>query len=228
MSSQATRPSFTSRHGDCENRPVSSPTEDLWRGQSSAARAAERRERLLAAGTELLGTLGAPETTVRGVCRDAGVGLRYFYESFRDVDALLVEAYDRVADALTARVLEEVMTAPADPQARARVAFGAALAFITEDPRRGRILFRETVANDALREHGAQTVPRFVSLVATALTDESERGTAVDDNRRALQISALSGALVKLFLDWLSGQLSISQDQLVNYCTEVMWSIIGN
>lgn len=203
---------------------VPSPAEDLWRGQSLQTRAAERRERLLDAGMELMGSVGAAQVTVRGVCRGAGVGLRYFYESFADADSLLVAVYDRVADALSQQVVNRVGAAPANPKARAQAAFASAVDFIDDDPRRGRILFRETLANDVLREHGAVTVPRFVALVLAALTDARP---GEGECRKALQISALSGGLVSLFLDRQAGTLTVPRQELVDYCCELTWAVTG-
>lgn len=197
--------------------PVSSSTADLWRGRSAADRAADRRERLLAAALESLGTVGCAATTVRGVCRGAGVSLRYFYESFPGLDPLLIAAYDRVADELTAVVLRAI--AAPDPQTRVRSAFAAAMDFIEADPRRGRILFRETLASDVLRDHGAATVPGFVSLVAASLTGAAPDGPA--PAMRTARISALSGALVALFLDWQSGTLTLGKAELADYCAEL-------
>jgi AcrR family transcriptional regulator len=207
---------------------VTAVNEDLWRGRSSAVRAQERRERLLAAGMELFGTIGSAETTLRGVCRGAGVGLRYFYESFADVNELLVAVYNRVADALTQEVIDRIAVAPPGPQARTRAAFEAAVDFLDEDSRRGRILFRETLANDVLREHGTATVPQFVALVMTALAEESPDVGEVAASRRTMQISALSGALVALFLDRQAATLTVTRQELVDYCAELTRTVMGS
>src|SRR3546814_8101517 len=57
-------------------------------GVDGALRVAQRREALIEAGLELMGS-AEPELTVRGVCKKAGVAARYFYESFTDRDALM-------------------------------------------------------------------------------------------------------------------------------------------
>ncbi|HEX7323066.1 MAG TPA: TetR/AcrR family transcriptional regulator [Mycobacterium sp.] len=201
------------------------PSIELWRGQSAASRVAERRERLLAAGLESLGTVGWHATTVRGVCGGAGVGLRYFYESFPDLEALLIAVYDRLADELAAVVSSRIAQPGVAPQARVHAAFASTVDFIDEDPRRGRILFRETLANDALREHGAATVPRFVSLVVAALGAEPSGTDRTGATSRSLRASALSGALVTLFLDWQSGTLKATKQELVVYCTQLTTTV---
>src|SRR5579872_7202432 len=77
--------------------PVEEVARRRWRGVEPDARQAARRQRLLDAAFELLGTEGLTATTVRGVCARAGLHTRYFYESFADVDALVVALFDQLA-----------------------------------------------------------------------------------------------------------------------------------
>src|SRR5688572_6780726 len=93
-----------------------------YRGQPAADRRAERREKLLAAGLELLGTEGHGGTTVRGVCREAGLTPRYFYESFEDLDALLLAVFDRIVAEASATVLEAIAAAPAEARPKSHAA----------------------------------------------------------------------------------------------------------
>ncbi|EUA51642.1 bacterial regulatory s, tetR family protein [Mycobacterium xenopi 3993] len=55
-----------------------------------------RRDRLIAAGVQLLGGEQGPAVTVRAVCRKAGLTERYFYESFSDRDEFVRAVYDDV------------------------------------------------------------------------------------------------------------------------------------
>ena len=57
-------------------------------------RRAERRELLVDAAFELLGTDGWNGTTVRGVCQAAHLNPRYFYESFDGLESLLLAVFD--------------------------------------------------------------------------------------------------------------------------------------
>jgi AcrR family transcriptional regulator len=61
-----------------------------------------RRERLLAAGLQLLGTVGYRGTTVQGLCQEAGVSSRSFYELFEGRDALLEAVYVRATREIVA------------------------------------------------------------------------------------------------------------------------------
>jgi AcrR family transcriptional regulator len=61
-----------------------------------------RRERLLAAGLQLFGTVGYRGTTVQGLCQEAGVSSRSFYELFEGRDALLEAVYVRATREIVA------------------------------------------------------------------------------------------------------------------------------
>ncbi|WP_194835166.1 TetR/AcrR family transcriptional regulator [Nocardia sp. XZ_19_369] len=202
---------------------MSSSADNTWRGSTMADRSAERRDQLVRAGFELLGADGAAATTMRAVCRTAGLSLRYFYESFPDREALLVEVYDQVAHGLLDAVTTRLATAPGDETARLRVAFDAAAQYFEEDPRRGRIMFRETLADDTLRTHGSAVLPNFVLLVAAQFAP----GQSLHTEHLTMPISALSGALVSLFLDWLTGRIPATRAEIVDYATHLTTAILA-
>src|SRR5699024_7463692 len=76
-----------------------------YAGASREARERARRERIIAAGIELFGTVGYRAATVGAVCETAGLNKRYFYESFATLEDLLCEVYQRVVADLRAAVL---------------------------------------------------------------------------------------------------------------------------
>ena len=137
--------------------PADPPGRGRWAGIPADDRRAERRRLLLDAGFELLGTEGAAGTTVRAVCQHARLNPRYFYESFGDLDELVVAVYERVVDELRDALSLAMDDAPADLPAQMRAAVGAAVGFVDDDRRRARVLYVE-----ALGQRGAQpaTDPR--------------------------------------------------------------------
>ena len=68
-----------------------------YRGVSGDERRADRRRRLLEAGLQLLGTVGWEQTTMTAVCAEARLTERYFYESFRNREQLLLAVLDGIA-----------------------------------------------------------------------------------------------------------------------------------
>src|SRR5436853_65468 len=82
----------------------------------------------------------ASATTVRAVCARAELNARYFYESFDDIDALLVAVYDHVVEQMRT-VTDQVAASPdMAPLVVARIGIDAIVRFIDEDRRRARVL----------------------------------------------------------------------------------------
>src|SRR5436190_6059672 len=124
----------------------------LWQGQTPDAREADRRQRLVEAGLELAGTQGVAALTMRAACREAAVGPRYFYDLFADRDQLLTAVYDEAVE----RTREPILATAAEVNAGEGVAaalvaaFDTAVAVVEDDPRIGRVLLRESAADETL------------------------------------------------------------------------------
>ena len=189
-------------------------------GVSADDRRAERRARLIEAGLELLGERGWAGTTVRGVCAEAGLSERYFYESFGDRDRLLAAIFDRVATEAAGAIVAAVEAAPHDADAKARAAIDAFVRLLAEDPRRARAMLVESLGNEALQERRAEAFRSFAALI-------SERARsffgadAVAEVDAELTSVALVGGLAELVIRWLDGSLAVSRDRLVDHCAKL-------
>jgi AcrR family transcriptional regulator len=197
----------------------------MFLGQTPESRVAERRQQLVEAGLEILGTTGAAAMTVRAVCRHTGLSPKYFYESFATRDELLTAVYDQVINELTMATITAVLGAPSGVEQKLRAAFVAAATLFEEDPRRGRVLFRETLANAVLATHAEPQVGRYVATVSQLLIANSTE-LAVTEKSIAVAVRALAGATIVLYLDWLEGRLDLTRDQLADYCVRLAITII--
>src|SRR5262245_7843006 len=147
-----------------------SPTRS-WRGISAEDRRAERRAQLIEAGIEVIGTQGWANTTVRGVCRQAGLTERYFYESFPDHEALLLAVYEHILVEGIQVVLTAAAAAPHDVRLTARAGIAAAVELLIDDPRKGRILVLEATANETLQRRRQQAVRAQAALLSEVAKD---------------------------------------------------------
>ncbi|HVA09037.1 MAG TPA: TetR/AcrR family transcriptional regulator [Acidimicrobiales bacterium] len=189
------------------------PQQRSWRGVSLEARQAQRRTDLLDAAFELLGRDGWRGTTVRGVCQAARLNPRYFYESFDSLESLLIAVFDRLIVESTQTALRALDTAGTDPPARSAAVIGAVVRYVTEDPRRARVLFVEAQGNERMGRR------RLDTLHATAdfLSQYLWRQSGVADDRIGLVAShLLVGGLTELVVTWLDGRLAVSLDELVD------------
>ncbi len=115
---------------------------------------------------QLLGTDGSSATTVRAICAHAKLTPRYFYESFTDLDAILLAVFDEIAAEGAGGVLIAVGAAKPAARAKSRAAIGAFIEFLTDDPRRARVLFIEAMGSEPLARRRFETVRMFDGLVA--------------------------------------------------------------
>lgn len=174
-------------------------------------RDASRRQRFLEAGLDLLGGEDAPEElTVRTICKQAGLSLRYFYESFTDKDDFVAAVFDSVTGRLAATTQAAVAAAPAAEQNRAGIA--NIVAIISEDPRLGRLLFSTRLSNRLVLIKRAEQGGIFAMLSR----EHIQSALQVPGNSR---ISAVAhfvvGGVVQTLSAWLSGEIALGPDELV-------------
>jgi AcrR family transcriptional regulator len=183
-----------------------------WRGIPLDVRRAERRGQLVDAAFDLLGTGGWPGTTVRGVCQAARLNPRYFYESFDSLEALLIAVFDRLVVEATQEALRAIESAGPEPAARAMAVIEAVVHYVTDDPKRARILFVEAQGNVRLGRRRLDTM----HATAEFLEQHLWRQTGLAGDRIGMVAShLLVGGMTELVVTWLDGHLDVSLEELV-------------
>jgi AcrR family transcriptional regulator len=190
-----------------------------YRGVEAADRLATRRARLMEAGLELLGAdrQDASELTVRGICRQAGVAARYFYESFADKDELVGAVFDWVIAELAATTQAAVDAAPAEEQTR--VGMANIVRTIDSDRRVGRLLFSSQPANAVLVRKREESSALF------AMLSGQHAGTALRMQRNE-RITATAhfvvGGVGQTLSAWLAGEVRLDSGQLVDQLASLL------
>lgn len=184
-----------------------------WAGIPLEDRAAERRSRLLAAALTLA-EAGDDAVTVRATIREAGLNPRYFYESFASVDELLGAMFDQQAEALQAR-LAEALTGD-DPAVVLRAGVETVLRFLTEDPRRARVLVSGWATSPELIARRRLGVEALSDLVGASL-----RGVAVEPFVSDVYATMFAGAMGALAEAWAAGRLGPDLAPVVDRAVEM-------
>jgi AcrR family transcriptional regulator len=202
------------------------PTSGVYGGLSADERASQRRSRLLAAGLEVIGTKGFPNTTVRGICGEARLTSRFFYESFADLDALAVAVFDDVVERASAALLEAVAAAdPQDPRAQAEAGIATLIGQLTDDPRRARVAFVEALGSEPLAKRRLQAMRALASLIA-AHGRKTYDPPPEADHLVDVTATMLAGGIAELMLTWLDGSLRTTRAQLVEDCTALFMATV--
>jgi AcrR family transcriptional regulator len=172
------------------------------------------------AALELLGTEGWSGTSVRAVCHAARLNPRYFYESFEDLDALIVALYDRLVEQLGAEVFAAMAAAGTEDGAPVRAALDTILRFVEDDPRRGRVLYVEALGSESLNRRRIETAHALVGVVEQG---GAEAHGEPPEGERIGRVTAaiLVGGAGELVVTWLDGRLDIPRQQLVDDATEL-------
>ncbi|MGA9491937.1 MAG: TetR/AcrR family transcriptional regulator [Mycobacterium sp.] len=200
---------------------TSAPTTSArpYGGVDAADRLAARRARLLEAGLDLLGAdrPDAAELTVRGICRQAGVTARYFYESFADKDEFVAAVFDWVIADLATTTQAAVAAVPADEQTRAGMA--NVVRAIGGDPRVGRLLFSAQLANAVLIRKRLESSALFAMLSGQHV----ENVLQVPSNDRIKAAAHfVVGGVGQTIGAWLAGEVRLDSDQLVDQLASLL------
>ncbi|MGW4635213.1 TetR/AcrR family transcriptional regulator [Nocardia sp. NPDC004415] len=195
-----------------------------YSGMDAEERTRARRAAILEAALELFGTDGFAATSVKQICRTAGLTERYFYESFKDRQACLVGLYnDLVADLRVATEAAVAAAGTAEVAAAAHDGLAAFIGHLTDDPRRARVILIEVVGVSAEIEELRHGVLRaFAELIGAVSAIEPGVDAADEDTR--LTAIALSGAVNNLLVDWMMTGRSQSPDVLTRVCSTLFVS----
>jgi len=193
-----------------------------YRGVEAAERLALRRRRMLEAGLDLLGGGQAPEElTVRALCKQAGLAVRYFYESFADKDDLVAAVFDWVIADIAATTQAAVTVAPLSEQNRA--AMTNIVHIIVDDPRVGRLLFSPH-ANPVLVRKRTESEALMAMLSGQRVLEALR--VPVNERIKATAHFVVGG-VVQTISSWLAGAVHLSPDELVDQLTAILDAFVN-
>jgi AcrR family transcriptional regulator len=189
-----------------------------YRGVQASERIDQRRRRLLDAGLDLLGA-DSPDAdlTVRAVCKRAGLTARYFYESFADKDMFVAAVFDTAVADLATSTQAAVATSPPAEQNRAGIA--NLVRTVSADARIGRVLFDVRLSDPVILRKRADLGGVFAVLAG----QHAESALHRDQNSRTrAAINFMVGGVGQTLSAWLSGEIDLDQDQLIDQITAIV------
>jgi AcrR family transcriptional regulator len=191
-----------------------------YRGVSADERRSSRRTRLIDAALDLIRERGMAGTTMTAVCAQAGLTERYFYESFRDRDQLLVALFDACLMELDQAMFAALDVAPPDLLARCRAAAGAMIGVLTADPRKARF-YAEAAGSEALKERRARAIAVHAAILAEQIKEL--RGLAGDAYEAPLRLATtvIIAGVAEAILSWLDGTLVMPREVFIEECARL-------
>ena len=195
-------------------------------GKSAEQRRSERRAQLVDAALEIWQEQGWAAVTMRGVCAQAGLTDRYFYESFADRDALLGTVWDQMRDE-TLNMLLEAIAAVSDRGAldQLRAVLDAVVHHIADEPARAQIIFGDHAGSAVLEQRRRDTVQiatdLMIGMARPFLHEE------VDEQALRVNVVLGIGGFVELMLAWRSGLVEATTDEIVAHLADVGTALSG-
>lgn len=113
----------------------------------------------------MIGADGILGVKVDRVCAEAGLTKRYLYESFANLDEVLVACADKMFTDLYDRMTTATDSHDKGVQ-KARAAVGAVVSALAEDPRQAR-LYVECAAHPGMRERRDLAIDAFTQFMVT-------------------------------------------------------------
>ncbi|WP_245716646.1 TetR/AcrR family transcriptional regulator [Nocardia mikamii] len=209
-------------------------------GISAAERRAGRRAALLDAALEIIGTQGVDKLTVAGLCAQAGLNERYYYEQFTGRDAVLTALFDGIAEELAHAIVQALQQAGGsaaeasdhspdastrrtqrDTRTMAHAAVAAGIHVLTDDPRKAQVALAVSASTPELRSRTLQSIASFANLVAVQGIDFYGMSSPTPDPAIGFRATYLVGGLVQTLTSWLQGDIDMSREQLIDETTDV-------
>ena len=197
-----------------------------YRGVAPADRVALRREALIDAGLDCLHEDGLAGFGVRAVCARSKLTARYFYESFADLDTLLIAIVDAVCVEVASHAVESLLTAGDALEDKIHAAVSSAVTVLTDDPRKASAFLLASAGPEALHDWREEWLTQFVQLVLAnlpVLVDQSLPG------RRAARGAALfvMGGTTEMLRAVLSGSLAMTTEDVIEQLTAMWLHVLG-
>jgi AcrR family transcriptional regulator len=190
-------------------------------GVAHEVRAAERRQALIQAATEIFGTVGFRKATVRAICQQARLNDRYFYAAFDSTEHLLRATYEHHARRLHA-VLHDAMAA-SGMRLEDRVDEGlrAFFAFL-RDTSAARVLMLEVLGINAETDATYQrNLSEFARQIISSADQTTQSALGDHADQRIVGI-ALVGAMTNAGTAWLLSGYRDSEEKMVRNCSQVV------
>jgi AcrR family transcriptional regulator len=142
------------------------------------------------------------------------VATRSFYEEFSSREALLLAVFEDVLAGVVAEVTPRV-TVETEPEQQVRAALSGYIAYLTEDPRRARVVHHEIRVAGTLERQRHLMIVRFADLIG-------QTGRLPRSSRNRVLAIALAGAVSEALVDWVQhDEPRPATDELVDVLVEL-------
>lgn len=200
-----------------------------YQGASAQARIQQRRQQLIMIGFDAMASEEWKSMSINQLCKLAGLNKRYFYESFSSLE----DVATAVTEDLSSKVIYIAFTKAAEgTQSKltslqlSQVVMKAVVEYLTDDPRRARVLFGEVSDNPLAKAHRRRIIQNLATAVSSYGHQHYEAGSQTDPIA-SLVSSMLVGGTIEAILNWLDGGIEMTREQFIDDIA-ALWNINGD
>ncbi|HWF55232.1 MAG TPA: hypothetical protein VG223_11415 [Solirubrobacteraceae bacterium] len=201
------------------------PAKRTYAGRTQAERTAERRAALITAAFELIARDGWSQLRIERICQLAALNKRYFYESFADLDEVIVAVLDQLAQSAIVVTLA-AMEQPGELTDVVHAGIHALVHHLVDDPRRARVLFGESSPSEAAARHRTTAIQQIV-IAASAQGRSVHHLQDTRDPHLDLAGALLVGGTRQAVLEWIDGLLHDDIEQFIDDLA-ALWLAVGD
>jgi AcrR family transcriptional regulator len=196
-------------------------------GLSLEERKSQRREQFLEAGLNVFGATGFRSATVRSLCKEAQLTDRYFYESFGNLENLLMAVYEQCMSNLGIAILSAITNEYKKGDADTAIVAGLDAYFlILENPKIARLcmLELEGISSD-INEFYTRYINGF-SQILVALTQHAFPRLNIDRAQQDIIGISLIGAMRQSATNWLMSDYSTDRATVVSATSKIFIGLL--
>lgn len=196
-------------------------------GLSLEERKSQRREQFLQAGLNVFGTTGFRSATVRSLCKEAQLTDRYFYETFGNLESLLIAVYEQCMSDLGTAIVTAITTEYPKSDTEAAIIKGLDAYFFTlENPKLARICMVELEGiSPEINEFYSRYIKGF-SQMLIAFTQRAFPKLNIDRQQQDIIGISLIGAMRQSATSWLLSGYEADRATIVSATSKLFLGII--
>mgnify|MGYP000061170445 CR=1 FL=1 len=190
----------------------------------------QRRQALMEATLRCLAEHGAEKTSIRTICREAGVSVGLINHYYSGKEALIADVYERVANDLLDALTEQMRSAGGDARNRLSAFFRASFSSMNLDAGLLRVwlsFWSMTHQSRAVADVHDRTYRAYLQVLEGLLAELARErpGHPLDVRLTAI---GLSGVLDGLWVEWCLNPRTFSPEEAVRICEACLDGLLAS
>ena len=175
----------------------------MYGGVDASSRKEDRRKRLIEAGLEAFGTEGYVRTTIKTLCGLAGLTERYFYESFKSKEELLIAVYREITNEMWQEGVAILENGSLSPLEASKHALREFYQYFKRDPRKAQIHFFEILGVSRTVDIEYREAMRFLVEMLKYFLIRAYPNLTLERLNKSNVPTGLAGAMVMICCQWI-------------------------